>query len=444
MSVPTHAYVRYHDGASALVAVGLIREFSPQSVSDVAKNKLVYWAEPGEESEDYYPADVVVLGVSKKDLITSMAKKRIAVPSTEFDCPPSQATSVVAPKLARQAARENMQLSKKAKEMAILRKKRSRSSSHFSESEDDLVEKSLFKKEQRRCKVLEEKNRVLYEKLKKERLKNEKLQALLTTKFDMLLTRLQGNSRLASVATEMDLEHPSLEDDIFQSQSPGMDMVSTESFEDVVPAASTAASRTVAQDVAPAAPTAASRTVAQDVVPAAPAAASRTVAQDEVPAAPAAASRTVAQDVAPTEPPVASTALPQQQVGGGEIPQHLPPLFKDENGQVHIGYGIVVPSNKWAALMCVPRDSLFCKEGARVLWTAADLKERSVKGQVCRRFVKNPESLAKKPMTPKKLLALNNAFSHFVDLHPDAKNPSERKKKLNYFLAEMLQDMRKK
>ncbi|XP_049527242.1 uncharacterized protein LOC125947009 [Dermacentor silvarum] len=155
MSVPTHAYVRYHDGASALVAVGLIREFSPQSVSDVAKNKLVYWAEPGEESEDYYPADVVVLGVSKKDLITSMAKKRIAVPPTEFDCPPSQATSVVDPKLARQAAREYMQLSKKAKEMAILRKKRSRSSSHFSESEDDLMEKSLFKKEQRRCKVHE-------------------------------------------------------------------------------------------------------------------------------------------------------------------------------------------------------------------------------------------------------------------------------------------------
>ncbi|KAH7958690.1 hypothetical protein HPB49_004319 [Dermacentor silvarum] len=176
MSVPTHAYVRYHDGASAHVAVELIHEFSPQSVSDVAKNKLVYWAEPGEESEDHYPADVVVLDVSKEDLITSMAKKRIAVPPTEFDCPPSQATSVV------------------------------------------------------------------------------------------------------------DLEHPSLEDDLLQ-------------------------------------------------------------------------------DVAPTAPPVASTTLPQ----------------------VHIGYGIVVPSNKWAALMCVPRDSLFCKEGARVLWTAADLKERSVKGRVCRR-----------------------------------------------------------
>ncbi|KAH7978630.1 hypothetical protein HPB49_006224 [Dermacentor silvarum] len=72
-----------------------MREFSPQSVSDVAKNKLVYWAEPGEESEDYYPADVVVLGVSKEDLITSMVKKRIAVPHTEFDCPLSQATSVV-------------------------------------------------------------------------------------------------------------------------------------------------------------------------------------------------------------------------------------------------------------------------------------------------------------------------------------------------------------
>ncbi|KAH7932919.1 hypothetical protein HPB49_004898 [Dermacentor silvarum] len=111
-----------------------------------ATHRRLRAAERGEESEDYYPADVVVLGVSKKDLIPSMAKKRIAVPPTEFDCPPSEATSVVDPKLARQAAREKMQVSKKAKEMAILRK----SSSHFSES--DVVEKSLLKKEQRRCK----------------------------------------------------------------------------------------------------------------------------------------------------------------------------------------------------------------------------------------------------------------------------------------------------
>ncbi|XP_075530856.1 BEN domain-containing protein 5-like [Dermacentor variabilis] len=134
------------------------------------------------------------------------------------------------------------------------------------------------------------------------------------------------------------------------------------------------------------------------------------------------------QNVVPAAPAAISAALPQQQ--GGDVPWHLPPFFEDDNGQVHIGHGIVIPSDKWAALMCVPRDSLFCKEGARCLWTAAELKERSVKGQICRRFVNNPDTTAKKPMTPKKLLALNNAFSHFVDRHPENKDPGERKKNL--------------
>ncbi|XP_075530080.1 BEN domain-containing protein 5-like [Dermacentor variabilis] len=350
MTVPTHAYVRYHDGASALVAVGLIREFSPQSVSDVAKNKLVYWAAPGlegeEAAENYYPADVVLLGVSKRDLISSMTRKRMAVPHTEFDCPPSLLVkSAVDPKLARQVTKEKLQLSKSTKQREILQKKRKRGSSHFSESDDEVVEKSLLKKEQRKNKQLEEKNRVLFERLKKEKKKNEELQALLTTKFDLLLTHLNdARPKLACVDSGMDFDY-SNNDYIFL-------------------------------DVRPAAPAAASRDLAefQNVVPAAPAA--------------------------------ISAALPQQQ--GGDVPWHLPPFFEDDNGQVHIGHGIVIPSDKWAALMCVPRDSLFCKEGARCLWTAAELKERSVKGQICRRFVNNPDTTAKKPMTPKKLLALNS------------------------------------
>lgn len=61
MSMLTHAYVRYHDDAKCSRS-GRADPSVFASVSNVSKNKLVYWAEPGEESEDYYPADVVVLG----------------------------------------------------------------------------------------------------------------------------------------------------------------------------------------------------------------------------------------------------------------------------------------------------------------------------------------------------------------------------------------------
>ncbi|XP_075530077.1 uncharacterized protein LOC142563409 [Dermacentor variabilis] len=138
-----------------------------------------------------------------------MTRKRMAVPHTEFDCPPSLLVkSAVDPKLARQVTKEKLQLSKSTKQREILQKKRKRGSSHFSESDDEVVEKGLLKKEQRKTKQLEEKNRVLFERLKKEKKKNEELQALLTTKFDLLLTHLNdARPKLACVDSGMDFDY---------------------------------------------------------------------------------------------------------------------------------------------------------------------------------------------------------------------------------------------
>lgn len=70
MSVPRFAFVKYHDGAKAIVHVSLIKKDSPTSVSELAKNKLVHWCcavpltEHGHEEndDDYYPADVASVG----------------------------------------------------------------------------------------------------------------------------------------------------------------------------------------------------------------------------------------------------------------------------------------------------------------------------------------------------------------------------------------------
>ncbi|KAH7943602.1 hypothetical protein HPB52_009419 [Rhipicephalus sanguineus] len=73
-STPTYAYVKYHDGAKAIVHVSLIKKYSPSSVDDLAKKKMVYWCstssqEAKHSDEDFYMADVVELGLTKGDLI---------------------------------------------------------------------------------------------------------------------------------------------------------------------------------------------------------------------------------------------------------------------------------------------------------------------------------------------------------------------------------------
>lgn len=66
MSAPTFAYVRYKDGGKALVPVGLIKNFSPEGLEDLAKGKKVYWKslapEDGKREEGYYEGDILMLG----------------------------------------------------------------------------------------------------------------------------------------------------------------------------------------------------------------------------------------------------------------------------------------------------------------------------------------------------------------------------------------------
>ncbi|XP_077561653.1 uncharacterized protein LOC144177968 [Haemaphysalis longicornis] len=70
-----------------------------------------------------------------------------------------------------------------------------------------------------------------------------------------------------------------------------------------------------------------------------------------------------------------------------EREQEGPPLFMDIEGMVHIGNQNFVPSEKWQHLLRIPRDSLFCKEGARSLCTPLELRVRSLTGLPCRRFI---------------------------------------------------------
>lgn len=84
-TVPTVAYVGYKDGHKAIVAVSLIKNYAPSSLTDLQKDKDAYWRSRGSEDEGFYPADVLELGVTQTDLVKRLAKRRIPVPDSIFE-----------------------------------------------------------------------------------------------------------------------------------------------------------------------------------------------------------------------------------------------------------------------------------------------------------------------------------------------------------------------
>lgn len=63
---PAFAYVVYKDGGTAVVHVSLIKDFDPESVHDLTKNKKIYWhsddASADVRDEGFYGRSMEELG----------------------------------------------------------------------------------------------------------------------------------------------------------------------------------------------------------------------------------------------------------------------------------------------------------------------------------------------------------------------------------------------
>ncbi|KAH7956061.1 hypothetical protein HPB52_005797 [Rhipicephalus sanguineus] len=71
--------------------------------------------------------------------------------------------------------------------------------------------------------------------------------------------------------------------------------------------------------------------------------------------------------------------------------------------RVHLGSGVFVKQE-----LSRPKDSLFCKEATKLLWGIPDLRNKSLTGAPCRRFVRQKEKQAppRRAQTPRKLQAV--------------------------------------
>ncbi|XP_077557621.1 uncharacterized protein LOC144172903 [Haemaphysalis longicornis] len=122
------------------------------------------------------------------------------------------------------------------------------------------------------------------------------------------------------------------------------------------------------------------------------------------------------------------------------------PIGKDEVG---LGQGIVIPRDKWERLLEEPKDSIFVRETAKVVWGTKNLYNRSVTGAPCRRYLHKEKeggvaAPKKRALTPRKLQVLHAAFECHIQAHESAVDPQVRRRAVNRYLADMLKTLVKK
>ncbi|XP_064475426.1 uncharacterized protein LOC135389292 [Ornithodoros turicata] len=423
MSVtPKFAYVVYKDGGKAIVSTTLIKKYAPSDVNDLAKNKFIYWetADGDESTENYYPGDVVLLGVSKNDLVQRMTKKKIPVPDNVFEDEKEAAQVQKADKEVIQfniSQIENGLLGslhfrrKKKKKRAAATRKRKMTDLFSGEEEssgDELVERRKLREERERNKELRKKVRHVQAKLdaieaRYERLeaRNEKLQDLLEIRLEAwFCSSVQRDSSSTSSPRFNDSGTSTVtrvvnRESTWKFPPRQTDFVTGDIFSvtEVVDTSSVPCSQNEGAGFDDCA-----EVVIQSQVPA-----SQLPVCSQLPEVASTDYNDLGFKVVAAST-AASQIVPSCSQASTNSASDLP-LLSEVDGQVHLGKGIFVTNEQWEWLLARRRDSLFCKEAVKMLWPISELRNRSITGAPCRRL-KQSGAQGRKALTPVKLEAV--------------------------------------
>lgn len=409
---PTHAYVEYKDGDKAIVAVSLIKRYSPNDVTELANNKLVCWrkSRKGYVVERYIRGDVLTLGYGIDDLVARMLKQGKIVPKKVVE---ESGQGIRLKKSTLQGAKQRLHHSKVPKKPATskISGKRCREdldSETEEEEEEEQVPRRLLQEAENKIAELEERLQVSEERLHEEWQQNIKLQNLLEQKMDSMEASIiaaikseQHGARLASQNSQQEARavrqkcaalHKDWGAINHRKETP------------------------VAVDPQPSQPS--------SVLPPR----EKQAGSEEAVAAPSSPGSPNDDEPEQTQPEMDMDA----------------PLFKPVNGKVRIGNDLFIPSEVWTSLKDSNTDGVFARGLMRCLWKREELVNRSVTGTVCRRF-KYHGGKAKPALSPKKRDAMQMAYYHFVKAHPNTLHTVDRRlRDLNKHLASFLQDVDKK
>ncbi|XP_040067441.3 uncharacterized protein LOC120840790 isoform X2 [Ixodes scapularis] len=154
--------------------------------------------------------------------------------------------------------------------------------------------------------------------------------------------------------------------------------------------------------------------------------------------------------------PAPPAALPQRPVHGeagnlahqlnAAVQGPLRPLYEVRQGNIHLGDDVYLSETKMTHLLKLPSDQRFTKDLMRCIWSIEELRQRSVTGQASRRLAKLGAA-AKQALTPRKVAAVKNALSYYINHHPnpEAANPQEdhavRLRQINNTMTNFLSDL---
>ncbi|XP_040065719.1 uncharacterized protein LOC115331901 [Ixodes scapularis] len=363
-----HAYVKFTDGVHLILPTSLVKKFTPRDAADFDATRLyeAYWvSDSGEgEDEDFYNANVILLGESLDDLLKKMQLKRYPIPRI-LDGSATQ----------KQPARKHVQdLGRKEKKNRKEIGKRSRL--------DDIAADFKKKQKTQETRAAPQEDRILRHLLQEKEGKIKRLQKELAQE--------QAHSRRLGLALAMKIEAASEP----QWRRPGTSseehlLAEPPSFEGI------------------------------ELLEDSP---SRLV--EEVPKSPVPSTSYTGNlsgaEKSTDQPSLGRAPLPSaDQQPGFLLPEPAlpcagpaPPVLIEGDGMVHLGSGLKVAKLKLDDLVSKLPEQRFVKDLSRTIYSTAELCARSVTGEPSRRFLKEGAK-GKLPVTPAKMMALASGLMYY-------------------------------
>ncbi|XP_042144377.1 uncharacterized protein LOC115332453 isoform X3 [Ixodes scapularis] len=461
-----YAFVKFTDGGRLVMPISMIKKFRPRDDQDCnPKQKLeAFWISEKGGEEGYYEATVEMLGGTVELLIQKMQKARVAVPRILNNLPEG-------------GVGDSMQ-------------KRTRSESSESDEETNSLRQKNAVIVQLRKRLREEKEYsrrlglALLDKIEVARKKASQNGAAVSLGrrasngrdgFDLASTSHSGH-QASNILDGSDLASTSHLGRHASNSRHGSDLASTSHSgrhasnsrhgSDLAsvshsaapslpqhPAPATVAVPPMDQHNAPA--PAAAPPMDQHNVPAPP------LDQEPVPAPAAVPLLDRPAPIPVAAPPLDQhpappAALPQRPVHGeagnlahqlnAAVQGPLRPLYEVRQGNIHLGDDVYLSETKMTHLLKLPSDQRFTKDLMRCIWSIEELRQRSVTGQASRRLAKLGAT-AKQALTPRKVAAVKNALSYYINHHPnpEAANPQEdhavRLRQINNTMTNFLSDL---
>ncbi|XP_070385003.1 BEN domain-containing protein 5-like [Dermacentor albipictus] len=114
-----------------------------------------------------------------------------------------------------------------------------------------------------------------------------------------------------------------------------------------------------------------------------------------------------------------------------------------DDGKVYAGSGFWVDQKAWDCLFSASTDSMFCRSAATVLWTAEQLKTRSVTGTLSNKARSLGYTEAKPPLTPEKISSLKAMLAIYMGDVPK-EVADKRMKMVRKHLSQKLGDVQRR